>query len=205
MPAHKIYLASSWRNPAQPATVLWLRSLGHTVYDFRNTPEQSGFGWEETQAEEEEPGSTDAFLRALLHPVAKAGYIDDYEAMKWADRFILLMPCGKSAHLEAGWAIGQGVPTAILLPVTGIDEWELMYKLADVVTDDLDVIKRWLGYVSPKELVSPEEFASDPETSSLRVHMIKQGDDLRPIEPRLIVTRFMAPDDIRNDVPLHHL
>ena len=48
--------------------------------------------------------------------------------MEWADAFVLLMPCGRSAHLEAGWAIGAGKPTAILLSA---GEPELMYKMAD--------------------------------------------------------------------------
>ena len=34
----KIYVASSWRNPHQPAIVEELRVAGHEVYDFRNPP-----------------------------------------------------------------------------------------------------------------------------------------------------------------------
>ena len=39
--SRRIYLASSWRNPAQPAFVKHLREAGHEVYDFRTT----GHGW----------------------------------------------------------------------------------------------------------------------------------------------------------------
>jgi hypothetical protein len=39
----KIYVASSWRNQYQPAAVIALRKLGHSVYDFRGT----GTGWGE--------------------------------------------------------------------------------------------------------------------------------------------------------------
>ena len=87
--------------------------------------------------------------------------MNDLDAMEWADRFVLVMPCGRSAHLEAGWAIGSGKPTAILLgpdlvpPYSdedGInpddcrmsDEPELMYKLADLVTGSFDRVLEWL-------------------------------------------------------------
>ena len=139
----KIYLASSWRNTNQPPTVVWLRRIGHEVYDFRNLPDGAGFGWEETQADKLDSGSPDAFLRALKHPVAEAGFASDFEAMEWAEAFVLLLPCGRSAHLEAGWAIGQGKPTAIL---TGRGEdWELMYKMADLVSFQTSEVEEWLS------------------------------------------------------------
>jgi hypothetical protein len=46
----KIYIASSWRNAAQPALVQCLRNQGHEVYDFRNPPPPGipgGFQWSE--------------------------------------------------------------------------------------------------------------------------------------------------------------
>ena len=43
----KIYLASSWRNEHQPKLVHTLRAWGYRVYDFRNPPNKSGFGWEQ--------------------------------------------------------------------------------------------------------------------------------------------------------------
>ena len=42
----RIYLASSWRNQAQPAIVGVLRKNGHEVYDFKNPPNGAGgFSW----------------------------------------------------------------------------------------------------------------------------------------------------------------
>lgn len=46
--------------------------------------------------------------------------------MKWADVCVLVMPCGRSAHLEAGWFVGAGKPTLILLEN---GEPELMYRM----------------------------------------------------------------------------
>ena len=135
-----VYFASSWRNPTQPDDVRYLRALGHDVYDFRNPPGNTQFGWKELRGD----GSTNAFLGALQHPRARAGFDGDYLAMCRATAFVLSLPCGKSAHLEAGWAIGRGIPTAILLPPTGVDDWELMYLLADNICRTLPEVHTWL-------------------------------------------------------------
>ena len=47
----RIYVASSWRCPAQPEAVETLRAAGHEVYDFRNPPGKAGFGWSEIDPE----------------------------------------------------------------------------------------------------------------------------------------------------------
>ena len=71
----------------------------------------------------------DGYLAALREEPAERGFALDLGGMNWADAFLLVNPCGRSAHLELGWAIGAGKPSAILLNQD--DEPELMYKLAD--------------------------------------------------------------------------
>lgn len=123
----RIYLASSWRNPIQPAVIAFLRHAGHDVYDFRNpTPSDVGFSWRQVEAGKRvEAWDVFAYREALAHPVAQHGFKNDFDAMNWADEFCLLLPCGRSAHLEAGWAIGRGKRTSIFIPK--LDEPELMY------------------------------------------------------------------------------
>jgi hypothetical protein len=79
----------------------------------------------------------------IEHPLALDGFSKDYEAMVRADTFVLVLPCGKSAHLELGWAVGAGKRTAILLedPV----EPELMYKMVDYLAPSLFDLLGWLG------------------------------------------------------------
>lgn len=126
--ARRIYVASSWRNREQPVAVHALRAAGHQVYDFRHPkPGERGFAWSEIDRAWA-MWSVPEYVEALSHPLAEAGFKNDIDAMEWADTFVLVMPCGRSAHLEAGWAIGRGKPTFILLEA---DEPELMYKLAD--------------------------------------------------------------------------
>ena len=112
----KIYVASSWRNPWQPGVVELLRGLKHEVYDFRApAPGVSGFGW--SQIDDWWKGWTPSQYRAALdHPMARRGFANDFDAMKWADAIVLVLPCGSSAHLELGWGCGAGKKTAVLFP-----------------------------------------------------------------------------------------
>jgi len=124
----KIYLASSWRNRDQQDVVSHIRMLGHDVYDFKQLkPGHQGFLWSEMD-EAYSSWNAEELRNALLHPAAMDGFRLDFAAMNWADTFVMLLPCGKSSHLEAGWAIGMGKPTYFIL--NGCQEPELMYKLA---------------------------------------------------------------------------
>lgn len=49
---------------------------------------------------------TDEYLDALEHPLAEAGFRSDFDAMRQADVCVLVLPCGASAHSEAGWMKG---------------------------------------------------------------------------------------------------
>src|SRR5690349_9841863 len=102
----RIYIASSWRNQYQPAVVFALRDAGHEVYDFRNpAPGNHGFHWSEID-QAWQGWKSDAYLRALAHPIAKVGFINDFGAMQEADTGVLVLPSGRSAHLEAGYFVG---------------------------------------------------------------------------------------------------
>lgn len=126
----KIYLASSWRNPGQPTLVNMLRSEGHEVYDFRNPPNRAGFAWHDI-SQDWRGWTPEEFRESLQHPDAVAGYEADFSGMKWADACVLLLPCNRSAHLEAGYFWGAGKPLHILLHN---GEPELMYRAATSIS-----------------------------------------------------------------------
>ena len=138
----KIYVASSWRNDIQPLVVETLRAEGHEVYDFKNPPSGTGFSWAQVDPNWEN-WTNEEYLQALEHPIAKAGYQSDFDAMCWADACVLVLPCGRSAHTEAGWMQGKGKPTIVFLAP---DEPELMYKIYEGcytnITDVLEHLKR---------------------------------------------------------------
>lgn len=129
----RIYVASSWRNEYQPMFVQGLRREGHEVYDFRSPrPGDDGFHWSEIDPDWQGWTSRE-YMASLSHPIAERGFANDWEAMQWADTGILLLPCGRSAHLEAGYFVGAGKELFILL--RDENEPELMYKLATGIFD----------------------------------------------------------------------
>ena len=122
----KIYVASSWRNTIQPDIVALLRERGHEVYDFKN----HGFHWSEIDPKWKE-WNAEQFRDGLECEIAINGYCADMTALEDCDVCVLVLPCGRSAHLEAGWAIGAGKPTIILL-ADGCEP-ELMYKMTPFI------------------------------------------------------------------------
>ena len=58
--------------------------------------------------------------------------------MEWADACVLVLPCGRSAHTEAGWMAGRGKKVVVYIPK--MEEPELMYKLFDKVAGTLDEV-----------------------------------------------------------------
>ena len=134
----KIYVASSWRNKYFPEVVERLREAGHEVYDFRNPPHGgNGFHW--TDIDQNAPNwSFNEYKEGLDHPLAKRQFKAHLEALEWADTCVLVLPCGRSAHTEAGWMSGAGRKVIIYIPE--MHEPELMYKLFDDVVGDLDAL-----------------------------------------------------------------
>ena len=133
----KIYLASSWRNEYFPGIVQTLRETGYDVYDFRNPGDGGdGFRWSDISADwlEWEPQRYRDEL--INNPRCDRQFANDLRAMQSCDVCVLLLPCGRSAHTEAGWFAGRGKKVIVHIPVK--QEPELMYRLFDAVTTPID-------------------------------------------------------------------
>lgn len=135
----RIYLASSWRNNEFPRVRDLLRANGHEVYDFKNS--STAFGWEMIDPKWE-TWSSAQFVEALVHPLAKVGFQADMDALTLCEACVLLLPCGRSAHIEAGYAAGQGKRLVIL--TDSHERPELMYAMGRVALSD----KELLGFLS---------------------------------------------------------
>lgn len=83
------------------------------------------------------------YVDALRRPAAQNIFEFDKRWIMNSEAMVLVLPAGKSAHMELGWAAGKGKRTAILLDDP--DRWDVMYQFADLVTADPDQIKEWLG------------------------------------------------------------
>jgi len=133
----KIYVASSWRCHHQPIVVGGLRDRGYDVYDFKNPGfEDHGFHWSEIDPNWKN-WTTKQFIEGLKHPIAQRGFDSDMNALRGCDACVLVLECGRSAHLEAGWAQGAGKPLLIYIPGGTKLEPELMYKMAHGVYGSL--------------------------------------------------------------------
>ena len=127
----KIYVASSWRNAYYSEVVQRLREAGHEVYDFRNPPSGDvGFKWSSI-SENYMAWTPEEYREQLKHPKAVRQFRNDIEAMKSCDACVLVLPCVRSAHTEAGWFAGRGKTVVVLIPER--QEPELMYRLFDGV------------------------------------------------------------------------
>ena len=161
MTRSSIYLASSWRNPGQQEAVRMLREAGHPVYDFRNpgdvtTTKYPGDGSGGFQWTEIDPNWMSwtpwSFVAALGTQTAQSGYDNDFEAMENSEVCVLLLPSGRSAHIEAGYFAGHPDKSLhIVLPHElgnnveyAEKRWEpeLMYKMADGIWLSLEDLIR---------------------------------------------------------------
>ena len=123
-------MASSWRNPRYPQVVAEIQNAGFEVYDFRHPPDiNAGFNWHEIDPNWEK-WSMKQFIKALNHPLPCRAFKSDTGGMAWANICVLVCPCGRSSHIEAGYMKGQGKPVIVLLDE---ERPELSYKLFDKI------------------------------------------------------------------------
>jgi hypothetical protein len=120
-----LYLIGSLRQQHVPDIGNALRQAGHEVYDdwFAGGREAD----DEWQRYEKRRGRS--FVEALDGWAAKQVFEHDLRHLKRADAGVLVMPAGKSAHLELGWMIGQGKPGYILMDKEP-DRMDVMYRFA---------------------------------------------------------------------------
>jgi hypothetical protein len=139
-----IYVASSWRNGRQPEVVKALEADGHEVYDFRNPEDGNyGFHWSEIR-DDWKDWTPEQYMRFVLeHPLAAEGFAKDMQHLDDCQICILVQPCGISAHLELGYAVGAGKLTSVLLDENGFEP-ELMYKMVDNLSLSIQSLKTWV-------------------------------------------------------------
>lgn len=197
-----IYVASSSR---QPGIIQVLRAAGHEVYDFRA---HGDFHWRDIDPQWESWAPADV-AGALKHPIAQRSFACDMEALEACDALVLVMPCGRSAHLELGYAVGAGKRTAVLLDD---GEPELMWGMADWIGADLGDLIAWLEaesrtpcVVGDEELARGEATPSEVDYATLLLGQPvpgKEAEELRQGIERLIadIAVDADPEDIAADL-----
>lgn len=138
----RIYVASSWRLGREVLALgKQLRGWGHDVFMFC----EEGDGHFVFDARNWQGRNlTDYTARQMwLEPAAQEAYRSDKAGLDWADTVVLLLPSGRSAHLEAGYGVGQGKDLYVIgEPVRG--EFDIMYGFAKAVCETTDELRRAL-------------------------------------------------------------
>lgn len=134
-----IYLIGSMKNARIPEVANALREQGHDVFDdwYSPGPDADDY-W---QAYERERGRS--YMEALKGEHARNVFEFDLSHLEDADTVVMLLPAGKSAHLEMGWAVGMGKRTAILFEEEP-ERFDIMYRFVDEVFMNLKDLEGWL-------------------------------------------------------------
>jgi nucleoside 2-deoxyribosyltransferase len=138
----RVYIGGSLReqNVPEAASALRQACTGVEVFDdwYAAGPKADDC-WKEYEQHRER-----SYTEALNGYAAKNVFAFDKRNIEAADIFVLVLPAGKSGHLELGWAIGKGKKGIILLDKDDV-RWDVMYQFADLVTDDIDDVARCIN------------------------------------------------------------
>lgn len=124
-PVTKIYVIGSLRSPRVPEVSAKLRTAGFEVFDdwYAAGPEADDY-W---QTYEKARGHN--FAQALKGHAATNVFNFDKRHLDESDVVVLVLPAGKSGHLELGYCLGRGKPGYIVYGEEP-DRFDVMYKFA---------------------------------------------------------------------------
>lgn len=144
-----VYLIGSLRSPRVPEVAAELRAAGHEVFDdwYAAGPEADDY-W---QAYEQRRGRT--YAEALNGYAVNNVFSFDRYHLNRCDAAVLVMPAGRSGHLELGYVIGSGKTGFILLEKEP-DRWDAMYRFADGVHTTTEGLIEDLSRVKLRESVT---------------------------------------------------
>lgn len=127
-----VYVIGALKNPRVPEIGIALRAEGFDAFDEWHTP--GPHADENWQAYEAKRGRT--YAEALRGRSAQNAFLFDRAYLDLADAVVLVMPAGKSAMLELGYACGRGKPAFILLDGADPERYDIMPAFATAVVRD---------------------------------------------------------------------
>lgn len=129
----KIYLMGSLRNPEIVHIANALREKGFDVFDdWWSAGANADDAWRDY---EKQRGRT--YGEALQGHAATHIFALDKKHLDLCDVGIMLMPAGKSAHLELGYLLGKGKPGYILFDKEP-ERYDVMYQFATGIFFNLE-------------------------------------------------------------------
>ena len=134
-----IYLIGSLRNPEVPRVAAQIRTAGFEVFDdWYAAGPHADDAWRDY---EKARGHT--LPEALQGEAARHVFEFDKHWILKSSAVVLMLPAGKSGHLELGWALGQGKPGFVLLDGDP-ERYDVMYQFATNVASTVDELLRML-------------------------------------------------------------
>ena len=137
-----IYLIGALKNPEIPVIGKLLREDGFEVFDdwHEAGPDADSY-W---QAGEIYRGRS--YREALQGHHAKCVFDFDNYHLDRSSMGVLILPAGKSGHLELGYLSGQGKPTFVLFDKEP-EKYDVMYKFAEEIFMNLEEMRSYLSVV----------------------------------------------------------
>jgi nucleoside 2-deoxyribosyltransferase len=136
MALETVYLIGSLRNPNVPALGSSLRKVGYEVFDdWHAAGPEADDHWQSY-----EQGRGNSYGEALNNYAARNIFEFDQRNLDRSDIAVLLMPAGKSGHLELGYMLGKGKEGYVVFDKEP-ERWDVMYQFAnDVFFSDQDFL-----------------------------------------------------------------
>jgi hypothetical protein len=148
----KIYIIGSLKNPAIPEIANQIEAAGHSVFsDWWAGGRDADDWWMEHEK-----------ARGRTHSQALYGYnarhIFNYDKfhLDRSEAGVLVMPAGKSGHLELGYLVGQGKPGFVLF-LKEPERWDVMHLFATPAWSVEELIRELGSVPSPVPVRVPED------------------------------------------------
>lgn len=143
----KIYIASSWKNEDFVSHLaFFLRERKHEVDAFVDSSKgRYVFHWSEMLDSPDKSKSELDAITFLQDERSQKAFKEDKKWLDWCECVVLVLPAGRSSHLEAGYIKGQRKKLIIFAP-SGFPkgEFDVMYGFADLMTEKTGDIYKYL-------------------------------------------------------------
>ncbi len=140
-PMTSLYVGGSLRNPLISEFAAKITALGIEAFcDWFGTGPNADDHWRDYAKIRGW-----SYRQALESAGARNVFEFDRSHLDRTDGMVLLMPAGKSAHLELGYTIGRGKPGYIVFPEEPpTDRWEVMVQFATQIFFSQDEFFKFL-------------------------------------------------------------
>lgn len=144
-----VYVIGSLRNLAIPDVAQSLRIHGHEVFDdWWSSSEDCDDWW---QAHERRRGR--AYKEAIYGYHARHVFEFDKFHLDRAEAGVMVMPAGRSGHLELGYLIGQHKPGFILFDQEP-ERFDIMHLFATAICFSVEELVRELAVFNKRKAVN---------------------------------------------------